>query len=146
MDGGVWLWVGLGLLILILAMGGRNECQGILFLLKRNRGEALDFPRESHSSMGKASAGLALLWGLLFFARVPMLYRQFTPGFNALLVTGAVLLAIFTVISGWFVTRSKSARIKIMVHQAIGYFFIILMAALLLLAIQENFFPESLAQ
>lgn len=64
MDGGVWLWVGLGLLILILAMGGRNECQGILFLLKRNRGHAVDFPRESHSSTGKASAGLALLWGL----------------------------------------------------------------------------------
>lgn len=145
MNGGVWLWVGLGLLVLILAMGGRNECQGILFLLKRNRGHAVDFPRESHSSTGKASAGLALLWGLLFFARVPMLYRQFTPGYNALLLMGAVLLAIFTVVSGWFVSRSKAARIKIMAHQAIGYFFIILIAALLLLAVQENFFPESVA-
>lgn len=108
-------------------------------------GHAVDFPRESHSSTGKASAGLALLWGLLFFARVPMLYRQFTPGYNALLLMGAVLLAIFTVVSGWFVSRSKAARIKIMAHQAIGYFFIILIAALLLLAVQENFFPESLA-
>lgn len=144
MDSGVWLWLGLGLLTFILAMGGRNEWQGVLFLLKRNRGESLEFPRESHHSMGKASAGLTLLWGLLFFARVPMLYRQFTPGFNAVLVAGVVLLAILTVLTGWLASRSGQARFKIMAHQAIGYFFIILVAALLLLAIQENFFPETL--
>lgn len=136
---GLWLWICLIMLFLILTLGTKNEWEGIRFILKHLRGEAIPFPRERHRGLGRACIMLSLLWGILFVLQAPILYRQFRPGFNAILVLVVMGLALFMLLTGWLLRRGE-ARWKLMLHQAAGYALVVMSAGLLMLLIDENFF------
>lgn len=136
---GFVLWSSLILLFFILLIGCKNEWMGIRFLFNRDPEKAKEFEWESHRGYGRISMPIALLWSVFFIAKAPVMSTQYTPGINIILVLSMLGLAVLTWVSGWFLRRRRR-RMRLMIHQAIGYFFVMIVAFLFVLILDEHVF------
>lgn len=136
---GLWLWSGLILLFIILVLGCKNEWMGIRYLFNRDPEKAKQFVWEDHRGVGRVAMALALIWSSIFVLQAPNMTSQYSPGFTILLVLAVLCLAMMTWVSGWL-TRLKRRRWKLMIHQAFGYFFVMLIAFFFVLITDEHVF------